>query len=78
MYWEQQADRLLATARDAQPRSPHVDFIRGLLEVADAAADELEDAAFHLSLMSNREALVKARPAIAASPISSCRRRRRS
>ncbi len=64
-YWEQQADRLLATARDAQPRSPHVDFIRGLLEVADAAADELEDAAFHLSLMSNREALVKARPAIA-------------
>jgi uncharacterized protein Yka (UPF0111/DUF47 family) len=64
-YWEQQADRLLTTARDAPPRSPHVEFIRRLLEVADDAADELEDAAFHLSLMANREALVKARPALA-------------
>jgi len=64
-HWEQQADLLLTTARDAPPHSPHVDFIRTLLEGADDAADELEDAAFHLSLMGNREALGRARPALA-------------
>ncbi|HXZ48550.1 MAG TPA: hypothetical protein VEG27_05980 [Usitatibacter sp.] len=64
-YWEQQADRLLNSARDAPPHSPHVEFVRGLLEVADDAADELEDAAFHLSLIGNPEALAKVRPALA-------------
>jgi len=63
--WEQQADLLLTRARDAPSRTPHVEFIRALLEGADDAADELEDAAFHLSLMQSAEALARARPALA-------------
>ena len=49
--WESKADALVNQARqEAKPGEPS-DFFRSLVEEADDIADELEDAAFHLTLL---------------------------
>lgn len=49
--WERKADELVITARELAKQSEQADAIRQLLEVADDIADELEEAAFHLTLL---------------------------
>ena len=49
--WESTADELVNRARSASTRSDASEFFRLLLEAADDVADELEDAAFHLTLL---------------------------
>ena len=44
--FEHDADHLVMEAREAARRHPHYAIFRPLLEAADDAADELEDAAF--------------------------------
>jgi uncharacterized protein Yka (UPF0111/DUF47 family) len=49
--WERKADELVITARELAKQSEQADAIRQLLEVADDITDELEEAAFHLTLL---------------------------
>lgn len=49
--WEHRADALLVQARGAGHNSERAAFYVGLLELADDIADELEEAAFHLTLL---------------------------
>jgi uncharacterized protein Yka (UPF0111/DUF47 family) len=49
--WETRADELVNRARAAVHHSDSGEFFRGLLEAADDIADELEEAAFHLTLL---------------------------
>lgn len=49
--WERKADELVITARELAKQSEQADAVRQLLEVADDIADELEEAAFHLTLL---------------------------
>jgi uncharacterized protein Yka (UPF0111/DUF47 family) len=49
--WERKADELVIRAREIAKRSVHADAIRQLLEAADDITDELEEAAFHLTLL---------------------------
>ncbi|HBG05812.1 MAG: hypothetical protein A2075_03270 [Geobacteraceae bacterium GWC2_58_44] len=49
--WERKADELVIRARELAPQSEQAAAIRQLLEVADDIPDELEDAAFHLTLL---------------------------
>ncbi len=49
--WEQQADELVSRARSTVSQSGRSDFFRGLIERADEVVDELEEAAFHLTLL---------------------------
>lgn len=49
--WEHRADALLVQARGAGHNSERAAFYVGLLEMADDIADELEEAAFHLTLL---------------------------
>jgi uncharacterized protein Yka (UPF0111/DUF47 family) len=49
-HWEREADELLIRVRDRVARAGRGDFFRNLIELADDVADELEDAAFHLTL----------------------------
>lgn len=49
--WERKADELVIRARDLAKHSEQADAIRQLLEAADDITDELEEAAFHLTLM---------------------------
>jgi len=49
--WERKADELVIRARELAPQSERADAIRQLLEIADDIPDELEDAAFHLTLL---------------------------
>ncbi|MBV6476130.1 MAG: DUF47 family protein [Rhodocyclaceae bacterium] len=50
-HWEHQADELVNRARNAAGQSGRSDFFRGLIESADDVVDELEEAAFHLTLL---------------------------
>jgi len=49
--WERKADELVITARELAKQSEQADAVRQLLEVADDITDELEEAAFHLTLL---------------------------
>jgi len=49
--WEKQADDLLNETRAAVRRDKEAEFFGKLLGAADDIADELEDAAFHLTLL---------------------------
>ena len=49
--WERKADELVIRARELAPQSERAGAIRQLLEVADDIPDELEEAAFHLTLL---------------------------
>jgi uncharacterized protein Yka (UPF0111/DUF47 family) len=49
--WESRADELVNRARGTTSHTDPVDFFRVIVEAADDVADELEDAAFHLTLL---------------------------
>jgi uncharacterized protein Yka (UPF0111/DUF47 family) len=49
--WESSADEMVNRARSASVNSDTTDFFRQIVETADDVADELEDAAFHLTLL---------------------------
>lgn len=51
--WERKADELVIRARELARQSEHAEAIRELLEVADDIPDELEEAAFHLTLLTD-------------------------
>ena len=49
--WERKADEIVIRARELAPQSERADAIRRLLEQADDIPDALEEAAFHLTLL---------------------------
>lgn len=49
--WEHRADELVNQARGLNQQAERAVFYRSLIEVADDIADELEEAAFHLTLL---------------------------
>lgn len=49
--WESSADKMVNRARSASSNSETTEFFRLVVEAADDIADELEDAAFHLTLL---------------------------
>ena len=49
--WERKADELVIRARELAKQSDQADAIRQLLEAADDITDELEEAAFHFTLL---------------------------
>lgn len=49
--WERQADELVIRARELAVQSEQAEAVRQLLEAADDIIDELEEAAFHLTLL---------------------------
>jgi uncharacterized protein Yka (UPF0111/DUF47 family) len=49
--WERKADELVNAARDAAKQTADADFFRELVEAADDIADDLEEAAFNLTLL---------------------------
>jgi uncharacterized protein Yka (UPF0111/DUF47 family) len=49
--WETRADELVNRARGATSHADPADFFRLIVEAADVAADELEEAAFNLTLL---------------------------
>lgn len=49
--WEHQADELVNRARSTASQSGRSDFFRSLIESGDDIVDELEEAAFHLTLL---------------------------
>jgi uncharacterized protein Yka (UPF0111/DUF47 family) len=49
--WEREADELVIRGRELARQSAQADAIRQLLEAADDITDELEEAAFHLTLL---------------------------
>jgi len=49
--WESSADDLVNRARSASANSDATEFFRLIVEATDDIADELEDAAFHLTLL---------------------------
>ncbi|HTP64530.1 MAG TPA: hypothetical protein VMJ66_03990 [Geobacteraceae bacterium] len=49
--WERKADELVIRARELAKQSEHAAAIRQLLETADDITDELEEAAFHFTLL---------------------------
>jgi len=49
--WERRADELVIRAREIAKLSERAEAVRLLLEVADDIPDELEEAAFHLTLL---------------------------
>ncbi len=49
--WERQADELVNKARDSARHAVTGEFFRTLVEAADDAADDLEEAAFHLTML---------------------------
>ena len=49
--WESSADELVNRARSASANADATEFFRFIVELTDDIADELEDAAFHLSLL---------------------------
>jgi len=49
--WERKADELVNVARAAAKQSADADFFRELVEAADDIADDLEEAAFNLTLL---------------------------
>jgi len=53
--WERRADELVISARELATQSEQADAVRQLLEVADDIPDELEEAAFHFTLLTGDE-----------------------
>jgi uncharacterized protein Yka (UPF0111/DUF47 family) len=49
--WERKADELVIRARELAEQSEQAEAVRQLLEAADDITDELEEAAFHLTLL---------------------------
>jgi uncharacterized protein Yka (UPF0111/DUF47 family) len=49
--WESRADELVNRARSVTSQAVPTDFFRSVVETADNVADELEDAAFNLTLL---------------------------
>lgn len=49
--WESDADRLLNQARGASAASEDARYLKGFIEQADDVADDLEDAAFYVTLI---------------------------
>ena len=49
--WERKADELVIRSRELARQSEPADAVRQLLEAADDITDELEEAAFHLTLL---------------------------
>jgi uncharacterized protein Yka (UPF0111/DUF47 family) len=49
--WESRADELVIRARNSTSRADPSNFFRSIVEAADNVADELEDAAFNLTLV---------------------------
>ncbi|MCM2359483.1 MAG: hypothetical protein NDI77_15135 [Geobacteraceae bacterium] len=49
--WERKADELVIRARELARQSEQADAVRLLLETADDITDELEEAAFHLTML---------------------------
>jgi uncharacterized protein Yka (UPF0111/DUF47 family) len=49
--WERMADELVIRARELAEQSEQAEAVRQLLETADDITDELEEAAFHLTLL---------------------------
>lgn len=49
--WESEADRLLVAAREAASAAPEAAYLRELVERADDVADDLEEAAFLVTLL---------------------------
>jgi uncharacterized protein Yka (UPF0111/DUF47 family) len=49
--WERRADELVIRARELAKQSEQAEAVRQLLEAADDIMDELEEAAFHLTLL---------------------------
>jgi uncharacterized protein Yka (UPF0111/DUF47 family) len=49
--WERKADEFVISARELAKQSEQADAVRQLLEAADDITDELEEAAFHLTLL---------------------------
>jgi uncharacterized protein Yka (UPF0111/DUF47 family) len=49
--WEHEADELVTRARERDHQNGRSDFFRDLIEAADDVVDELEEAAFHLTLL---------------------------
>jgi len=49
--WERRADELVIRARELAKQSEQAEAVRQLLEAADDITDELEEAAFHLTLL---------------------------
>ncbi len=49
--WEHAADELVTRARERVQQNGRSDFFRDLIETADDVVDELEEAAFHLTLL---------------------------
>ena len=52
--WESRADELVNRARGVNSQAVPANFFRTMVETADDVADELEDAAFHLTLLPAR------------------------
>jgi len=53
--WESRADELLNAARAAARRADGMSFFAALIESADDVADDLEDAAFNLTLATGQD-----------------------
>jgi uncharacterized protein Yka (UPF0111/DUF47 family) len=64
--WERKADELVIRARELAKRSTHAAAIRQLLEAADDITDELEEAAFHLTLLTSESIEEEIRTPLAA------------
>lgn len=64
--WEHKADELVITARELSRQSEQADAIRQLLEAADDITDELEEAAFHLTLLTDDSLVEEIRVPLAA------------
>lgn len=52
--WERRADELVIRARELAEQSEQAEAVRQLLEAADDITDELEEAAFHLTLLKSK------------------------
>jgi uncharacterized protein Yka (UPF0111/DUF47 family) len=64
--WESQADELVIAGRSTYKRVDGSGFFATLIEAADEIADELEDAAFHLTLLSGNSSRTDLHPPLIA------------
>jgi uncharacterized protein Yka (UPF0111/DUF47 family) len=64
--WERKADELVIRARELAEQSEHAEAVRQLLETADDITDELEEAAFHLTLLKPESMAEEIRQPLAA------------
>lgn len=64
--WESRADELVIAGRSTYKRIDGTGFFATLIEAADEIADELEDAAFHLTLLSGNGSRTDLHPPLIA------------